>query len=891
MKLPQVRTDATTLRRRSPLLLAVIVLGVIGAVYVSSATILMSSFVKLEEENTRQNVKRVLDAIDHELEQLSTTVSDYAMWDDTYTFLEDGNPTYIDSNLSTLTFLPLKMQVMVLANRSQEIVIGRELDATTQRVVDLSADHLIQFQAVSQLLHHTDPQGDRSGLILLSGNPLLIASRPILTSEGKGPIRGSFMMGRYLNDAELQRITQFTRLSVKTYVLDHSNLPAKAQIALTALDSKQEIVMQPLDQQVIAGYTLIKDMSGKPILLLQVDLPRTIYNQGLISLRYLGLALLLVALLLGLVIWLLLQRVVKYIDERDRSQQALFTEKELAQITLHSIGDGVVTTDAAGRIQSLNPVAEKLTGWRSQVAQGLPLTEVVNIVDECTNEPIANLLDRVLQTRHDTPCPSNHNVLISRDGTEFAIDESIAPICDREGQLMGTVLVLRDVTQARQLARQLSWQACYDSLTGLVNRREFELRLEQAIQDAKTYQQEHSLCFLDLDRFKVVNDTCGHIAGDELLRQVSQLLQQKIRKVDIVARLGGDEFGILLYQCSLQQATWIAQALCNAVSEFRFVWQDKVFAIGASIGLTAINANSVGVQEVWSTSDTACYAAKQLGRGRIHIYQPSDRELLQLREEMQWINRIHAALEENRLCLYYQKIVPLNSVDSPREYYEVLLRLIDEAGQIILPRSFLPAAERYNLMPTIDRWVVQTVFHNLQYQYEQTGYPQINELLYTLNLSGASVNDAQFVHFLYEQFTEFQIPPYLICFEITETIAITNLSRALEFIRDLRSLGCRFALDDFGSGMSSFAYLKNFPVDYLKITGDLVKDVGNDPVALAMVRAINQIGHEMGIQTIAEFIANTLIHERITALGVDYGQGFSIGSPEPLPMKNMSELS
>ena len=571
------------------------------------------------------------------------------------------------------------------------------------------------------------------------------------------------------------------------------------------------------------------------------------------------------------------------ISERKRAEEALFQEKELAQVTLRSIGDAVITTDASGQVQYLNPIAETLTGWTQHEAEGLPLPEVFQIINETTREWVANPAERALQENGIVGL-ANHTILISRNGQEFAIDDSAAPIRGSDGQVIGAVLVFHDVTQTRSLAKQLSWQASYDGLTGLVNRREFENRLEQAVSTAQTDNQVHALCYLDLDQFKVVNDTCGHVAGDELLRQVATLFQTHIRKSDTLARLGGDEFGVLLNQCPLEKARQVANELREQVQTFRFVWQDKQFAIGVSIGLVVIDAHSRTTMDVLIAADAACYVSKNKGRNRVHVYQADDLELAQQQGEMQWATRLTQALQDDRFRLYYQQIIPLAGDAAIGEHYEVLLRLQDESGELIAPMAFVPAAERYNLMQTIDRWVIRTLFATQGQHYREVWQQcqlQAEECnsLYAINLSGTSINDDQFIDFLHEQFTLHQIPPHLICFEITETVAISNLTKAAQLISELRSLGCRFALDDFGSGMSSFAYLKYLPVDFIKIDGGFIKHIVNDPIDTAIVEAINQIGQVMGIQTIAEFVENDAILEKVKALGVNYAQGYSIAEP------------
>ena len=566
-------------------------------------------------------------------------------------------------------------------------------------------------------------------------------------------------------------------------------------------------------------------------------------------------------------------------EARKRIEKELFQGKELAQVTLQSIGDAVITTDAQGRIEYFNPIAEQLTGWKCHEAKGMSLSEVFKIVNEDTRKPVDNPVDKVLREGRIISL-ANGTVLISRDGTEYAIDDSAAPIRDRNGQLIGAVLVFHDVTQSRHLSRQLSWQASHDTLTGLVNRGKFEQELLEAIASATHDQQQHALCYIDLDRFKVVNDSCGHVAGDELLRQVTHLLQKRVRTTDILARLGGDEFGLLLYQCPLPKAQQIGETIRQIIQEFRFTWDGKTFAIGASIGLVVIDADSQDLNSLLGAADAACYTAKGNGRNCVRVYRPDDRELAKQRSERRWIAVINQALEENRFRLYYQKIVPLDC-NSDEAYYEILLRLVDEQGKLVSPMAFIPAAERYDLMPAIDRWVIHTFLTGYEHYLREHG--DRPDGLYTINLSGASVNNPQFCNFLVEQLRQSQIPPQKICFEITETTALSNLEQAANLIHSLKKLGCRFALDDFGSGMSSLVYLKNLPVDYLKIDGSFVKNIASDPIDRVMVESLNQISHIMGIQTIAEYVENRATLNLLKEIGVDYAQGYGIAKPCPCP--------
>ncbi|MDJ0553676.1 MAG: EAL domain-containing protein [Microcoleaceae cyanobacterium MO_207.B10] len=562
----------------------------------------------------------------------------------------------------------------------------------------------------------------------------------------------------------------------------------------------------------------------------------------------------------------------------ESSEEELRQSQELAQVTLKSIADAVITTNAEGKIETLNPVAEKLTGWSTSEATGLAVNQVFNVIDESSRLPIENLVEEVISSG-ETSNIYTDVILISRDGQEYGIDDSVAPIRNHNGDVIGAVVVFRDVTQERSLANQLLWQASHDQLTGLANRHEFEQRLSDLLKANQTNPKSHAICYLDLDQFKIVNDTCGHIVGDELLRQISHLLESELRNTDILARLGGDEFGLLLQNIELETATQLGERLREKIQNFRFVWQEKVFSVGVSIGIVAIDKNMEDLAAILSAADAACYAAKNLGRNRVHVYQQDDRELIKQRNEIKWAVKIPQALEENRFCLYYQSIIPVQVTESSYEHREILLRLRDTSGKIISPMAFIPAAERYNLMNKIDRWVVSHVFAYLTENYLQK---QNIECIYTINLSGDSINDETFIEFLYQQFDSSQIRPQMICFEVTETLAISNLHKATKFINSLKNLGCKFALDDFGSGMSSFGYLRNLPVDYIKIDGAFVRDMEVNPINCEIVEAIHRIGCVMKMKTIAEFVENENILANLQEIGVNYAQGYGIAKPNPL---------
>jgi diguanylate cyclase (GGDEF)-like protein/PAS domain S-box-containing protein len=576
-------------------------------------------------------------------------------------------------------------------------------------------------------------------------------------------------------------------------------------------------------------------------------------------------------------------------------EKKLKAREQWLETVLSSLGDAVIATDDRSCITLLNPVAEALTGWKQEDAFGLKATEIFKIIHEETRITVSSPIAQALQLGTVVGLPER-TVLINKNNVEIPIDDSAAPILDDRGGVTGAVLVFRDITERKQAEtalreseKRLAWQASHDLLTGLINRQEFEQRVEQLLRRVKDNNEQHSICYLDLDRFKIVNDTCGHAAGDELLRQVATSIASQVRAADTVARLGGDEFGLLLNNCPTQQALRIANAIRQKLEEFRFVWQDKIFTVGISVGLVSIDAETIDLASLLNAADAACYAAKNAGRNRVHIYQSDDSDLVAQYGQMQWVSKIHQAIENNSFCLYCQLIVSLDATQPSQEHYEILLRLLDKTGDLIPPMAFIPAAERYGLMHLVDRWVIRTLFTHLG-QYYQDGYDseKSDRPFYAVNLSGASINDNEFIDFLHEQFTLYQVPPQAICFEITETIAITNLNNASKLIREIKSLGCSFALDDFGSGMSSFAYLKNLPVDYLKIDGNFVKEIVEVPTDLALTAAINQIGHVMGLKTIAEFVENDAILQKLTEIGVDYAQGYGIARPRPFKLAGAS---
>ncbi|MBT8077946.1 MAG: EAL domain-containing protein [Gammaproteobacteria bacterium] len=563
------------------------------------------------------------------------------------------------------------------------------------------------------------------------------------------------------------------------------------------------------------------------------------------------------------------------ITDRKIAETRIFEEKERAQVTLQSIGDGVITTDSEGCIDYINPVAQDLTGWEIREASGKPIDEIMTIVNQHTRASIDNPLIRCLREGRVITLADN-SVLIDQQGNEVPIQDSAAPIRDRIGNIIGAVMVFHDVSKESRLFRQLSYQASHDALTGLVNRREFENHLVAALARAHENPEHcHALLYLDLDQFKVVNDTFGHNAGDELLRQVSELVQSNIRSTDTIARLGGDEFGILLERCAADRAIEVAEAIRSTIEEYRFAWQQSFTSIRCSIGIVMVTHDCSDVASLMSSADVACFSAKEQGRNQIHLYQDSDAALRH--EEMKWVSRITNAVEDNRLELFYQPIIGIGKKNvQHRGHYELLLRMRDESGELVGPNQFIPAAERYNLMSTLDRWVIHEALTQLADTNKEHEHAHFT---LAINLSGTSLSDDRFLEFVIEELRKHDLPRGAICFEITETAAISNLSRVIHFMQTLKKLGCMFSLDDFGSGLSSFTYLKNLPVDYLKIDGQFISNVAEDSVDESMVRAIRQVGQAMGIETIAERVETREVLDKLSDLGVEFAQGYYIARP------------
>ncbi|MEX2516657.1 MAG: EAL domain-containing protein [Gammaproteobacteria bacterium] len=554
-----------------------------------------------------------------------------------------------------------------------------------------------------------------------------------------------------------------------------------------------------------------------------------------------------------------------------QEEQELRASEERFRLLYDNTPSMFFTVAADGRILSVNEFAATQLGFSKEELKQYSANMLQHPDDR---ELTANMNAELLKTPGQI---QRYEIrLLRKDGSYLWVRKTVRATEDPGGD--GRFLVVcEDITEARQLSEELNYQASHDMLTGLANRREFEKRLGRLLESTRAGEHEHILMYMDLDNFKVVNDICGHVAGDELLRQLGDLLKTQIRRGDTVARLGGDEFGLLFEHCGRDKGIKIAENVLHEIQTFRFVWDDKSFSMTASIGLVCINSTSTTTPEIMSAADTACYAAKDAGRNRVQMYYDSDTELSRRRGEIQWVSRINQALNEDRFYLVAQEIIPV-AAESDNVYLELLLRMRDETGQMVPPGAFLPAAERYKLSASIDRWVIKTALEWLQ------ATPDIARHLSfcSINISGLSLGNEDFLDYVDAALKSSHIAGDNLCFEITETAAIINLANARRFMQILSARGCKFALDDFGTGLSSFAYLKNLPVDYLKIDGGFVRDMVTDKIDRAMVRSINEIGHVMGKKTIAEFVENDEILAILRQLGVDYAQGYGIARPLPL---------
>ncbi len=567
--------------------------------------------------------------------------------------------------------------------------------------------------------------------------------------------------------------------------------------------------------------------------------------------------------------------IARDISHRREVDSSLYGDRRQALAVIESIGDGIITTDARGRVEYMNREAELLTGHDREESRGQPFGEVMQLIDELDKRSLGDPVERCLSMRQRVNM-GRRALMVGRDDEhEHSVELTASPIRDGDGDIDGVVVVFHDVSEMRGLTRQMSYQASHDALTGLINRREMERRLEEAVENAKRERTSHILCYLDLDRFKAVNDTCGHMAGDALLREVASLIKDQVRDSDSVARIGGDEFAMLLMGCPLEKARQIAGDVVQAVSDHRFVWQERIFTIGVSIGIVEIGADSGSVQDMLAAADSACYMAKQRGRSQVHVYSSADEAAARERGDIQWLRRLQDALSNGGFVLAIQPIIALDAAEDAGPAMEVLLRFQDGQGRTETPGDFVPAAERYRLMPQIDRWVVGATFTAIA--AGDIRVPAGRSCI--INLSGQTLEDADFLEYVVETLDRTGVAPSKVGFEMTEAALIGEPRQAQRFIEVLHGMGCRFALDDFGSGLGAFSNLKHLPVDYLKIDGAFTRNLGRDPVNQEMVSAMIKLARKMHFQTVAEQVEEQRDFDMLREMGVDFAQGYLIDRP------------
>ena len=890
----------TGLRTKMLLVLAIGMAMMFALIFLVARTSLLQGYAKLEVDKVTIQANSAINLINEQSRQIGLSVRDNAHWDDLYAYVAKPNQAFIDSSFNDAMLVNLKLNAMFIVNNHGEIVSYKGLDHTTGKPWRIP-DILMQAVKSGGLL--VDPnQSSVSGLFKTPAGICIVSTSDILTSLEKGPRRGTLIMVRLLDSALIEHIEKIlgTKLLVEAYRDDE----------ITTISPQlfnKKIIVKPISNNQVAGFALMKEISGDAEILIQTVGDRKIFEQGQISLRFLYWGALIATFLLALFSWifdkLVLSRIANLnesvkrigasavtadrieempgndelnslahginnmLTKLDESQRALMLEKEQAQVTLTSIADAVITSDVNGCVVYMNTAAEHLTGIDSAQANAKPLAHLFNL----TTEDKTTKVDSLWLTNPDSIVDE---VLLKRaDSQEFIINKSASILRGVNGEIFGTVTVLHDVTLLRAMSNQLSHQARYDSLTGLANRYEFDRKARAAIEDNLTTKQSHCLAFIDLDKFKLVNDSCGHVAGDLLLKKLADHLLVKLRSADMLARLGGDEFALLLIGCKLDKAQVIVANLLKSIQDFRFEYDDKVFKVGASIGLTEISSKqTLNLGEHLANADAACYTAKREGGNCIQVSSANVSDKEDRNKLLSWVSTINVGLENNQFVLFSQSLQGLNKHLEP--HCELLIRMKGKDGQLHLPVAFLPAAERYHLMPQIDRWVINEAFSIMA----KKGIKCVG--VYAINLSGQSLSQDDFLDYVMAKISQYAINTQRICFEITETSVISNLEKAQQFMQALRAIGCRFSLDDFGSGLSSFAYLKNLKVDFLKIDGMFVKSIASNKIDRAMVESINNVGHVMGLHTIGEFAESQDIIEVLKDIGVDYAQGYGVKMPE-----------
>ena len=847
--------SAFAIPRKRSLLLVVVLLLLLPVFLV--ATVLWRAFTDQIENSYEKRLVTSLGVLELALER---SVSD---------FRSSLSRLAADNTIQITVDLDIRPQLKRYLASQFEISDYRFL-----RVTDLSGAALVtvgDMQAAATACRYTDDNPTES-VALKDAELLVVRSLPLLSKQRPlGYLCGGFALnGEMAVQPVVDRIDGVAQLRLK----DQAVAYGRGVILPEANWSLGEVFRKEVGEVEYLGMGSEWELDGETLTLqVLVDMKQyqVLFQR---SIKVIG--------VVALAIFVIAAFALKALGMRHRAEVDLQTEREKAVVTLESIADGVITLDTLGGINYANAAAQRMLAQTAGALVGKHWRDVFSLQSESITGHVFDLEDHLRDKASDAIADP---VLVAHDGSERAVHFSAAAI-HHEGDYAGAVITFRDVHKERELRRRLAWKASRDDLTGLLNRSEFRRNVEAVIEKIDDDLTHHCLLYIDLDEFKVVNDTCGHKAGDQLLRQVSASLITQLRETDVIARLGGDEFGVLLQNCPLERGVSLAKDLVELVHDTRFNFDDKPFHVGASIGLVSVNSHTKNLEDLMASVDAACYAAKEEGRNRVFVGQVDSEKISYRMEELRQASHIRHALKENRLMLFQQPIVSL--VDARTVVHsEVLVRMVDEQGALVVPGAFIPVAERHGLMQEVDRWIINHLFE-LEGDRLRAWKAPINAaksrggFVYTINLSGASLTDSNFLQFVQDQLRKHRIPGGAIAFEITETQVITHLDRAAELIRSLKELGCSFLLDDFGSGMSSFGYLKRLPVDYLKIDGSFVKDIVTDPIDRSMVNMINEIGHIMGLATVAEYVENEEILELLRGIGVDMAQGYGIAEPRPL---------
>ncbi len=878
------------------------------------------SYIRLENEGISTNINRIKSALDRELEKLETFNTSWAKSGILYYSISNEEPGRILLRNMLVNYIVGVFSVdrSAISDKEGMLRIARELVAEGSVETDISSDHS-GYQDFQRILKINNDSNTKStlGFFVDSENSIrLVSAEPITSLISPGASFGTLVSSSridtdalaevVLQEVNIQTISDFAKSNNGKNILELLNA------------SPNTFVNIPNQSNKIDSFSYLQDIQGKNSLVLSIHSDRNVITQAKEAFLAASLALLALFMFLAAYIVVFLDNKIlrrlknlsgdmtdlstrnqigktlpvvgndeisnltlafnRVLVSLERSHKDMKQEKDKAETTLGSIGEAVIATDVEGNVQYLNKTAEALTNSKSEQCIGKNLKEIFDPRDDDGNSDELNLVE-ICVGEQATVHRKKYNHLHTTSGKEITIESEANPIFDHDNKINGAVIVFRDVSEAKTLQQNLVYQASHDSLTGLFNRAEFEKKLDEIVQGPAAENHQNHLLFIDLDRFKIVNDSCGHLAGDKVLRELSALMKSLIRQSDIIARIGGDEFGVILHNCPFDKAFDVAEKLRKKVAEFRFFSNEKSFSFGASIGLINLEDHIYDADAgVLSLADKACMAAKNAGRNRVHVFKSTDAHVAEHQNQTLWVNRITDALEHNQFTLYFQKILPAEQNLSGKVKVEVLLRMLDKTGAIVAPGVFLPAAERYGLMQLIDKWVIENFF---QWHIENAQALQEFES-FSINLSGQSLSDEEFLSYLIDFATSSQVDAKSICFEITETAAIQNITNTLDTFTKMREKGFSFALDDFGSGMSSFNYLKHLPIDSLKIDGIFIRNIDNQPFDYSMVRSINELAHLMSISTTAEFIETERVSALVSGLGVDYLQGYHLHRPEPL---------